>query len=550
MRIVYPALALLDAEGFRNDGIRAFIEEIIEGRQEDLGGLDVQSPGRLMRESWGPMESESRTLYVCKGVTLSSSGAGYDHPPGQDLPLTAELVGDRHRTDRSDSARCYFVPDDEHDPYGRNDHHCIPLLWAAAQDRGDALGVVLYRPRRHRRLESHFVMSLDVDEIRVGGKDWTNKFPVNANGSGDRTAEAISPNKAVVLRKGSAAVGVRVVWARNVKGEQASMVLCYDGAPDFRGREGRTIRSVRLTVLHHVLEEPDKQGAWTSAGAAFWVRIAHEVGDFGKWCEAFAAAEMDPVEEQMSTVRLMGKARKVFRHLKIGANSGRLGVDAYSPNGRRFVTMCHPRPSQAVLETDGGEDVGRFLLKGIALIETYGKDLDRVPAVALPAAGSGTYWEAADGRVTAPMKIGKRKGLSVTRYVWMPPEKGRRGSDAGSVTWRLDVPEGGKSCYIWGRILAPRGGRNAFRVRVFGADGGNAASGSCRPGIWRMGVYKKWTWVPMDLSETGESAGPTRLDLPEGEVDIQLFPRKAGIKVDRLFITDRADDLPASTRRI
>ncbi|MFA7006726.1 MAG: hypothetical protein WC429_21980, partial [Verrucomicrobiia bacterium] len=194
---------------------------------------------RLVTQVWGLEKSQSRTHCLCRDVTLSSAGAGYGGR--MDMPLCADLPGDR------EGVRCYFIPDGRHDPYGKikiqeSQAHAKTLhlqpFWTAAQRRVDALGLAVYRdkdvPPETQTLESHFVMPLAVDGFWIGGRrvefqpGKAAEFPLKAG-------------EAVVLRKGTAAVGVRVPWARDLAGHAATAALVYDA---------NAFGAVRLTVTH------------------------------------------------------------------------------------------------------------------------------------------------------------------------------------------------------------------------------------------------------------------------------------------------------------
>ncbi|MCX7825615.1 MAG: hypothetical protein N2689_08650, partial [Verrucomicrobiae bacterium] len=194
---------------------------------------------RLVTQVWGLEKHQTRTHYLCRDVTLSAAGANYHT---MDIPLSADLPGPR------EGVRCYFIADGRHDPYGQikiqesrahaKTLHLTPF-WVAAQRRVDALGLAIYRekdvPAETRTLESHFVMPLDADAFWVGDR------PAQFE-KGRPAAFPVAVGEAVVLRKGTATVGVRVPWSRARAGAPASASLVYDANPH---------AAVRLTVTHH-----------------------------------------------------------------------------------------------------------------------------------------------------------------------------------------------------------------------------------------------------------------------------------------------------------
>lgn len=458
---------------------------------------------RLVRQSWGVSPNQSRTHYMLREVTLSSSGANYGP---MDLPLTVDLAGER------DAVRCYFIPDGRRDPYGKKRIEAGPHkktlhlrpFFAAAQREGDALALVVYRDRdieeNPATLESHFVMPREVDGF------WTGDRRIEIEE--DRPAAFPLPRgQAVVLRKGTAAVGVRVPWARGLDGTDAPVALVYDGNPH---------GALRLTVAHHSFWGVDAPTG--NAGAALWVRIGGGLESeeaFEAWRRQFAQAE---VEAEASPEQVSVSA---------AGTTGPLALAAGSP-----FTGCltvEPPHSRAVLELDG-EDLGKAILADIEPIRSFEEKRKTIAPLALRP-GEGTYCEAESGLVMPTMVVGQDDDAFGTEYVWTPGEPGAKGGGEGNVTWRLDVAEAG-TYYLWGRIMAPTPDDDSFFVRAF--------TDSAEPvGLtdWHTGTHEGWEWMPVAF---GRSRAPTPLELLAGEVDLQLRVREDGTKIDRLFIT--ADD--------
>ena len=264
---------------------------------------------RLVTQSWGLDRGQTRTHYVCADVTLSSAGTAYGGK--MDLPLTVDLPGPR------EGVRGYFIPDGRHDPYGKvkiqeTPAHAKTLhlqpFWTAAQRRGDALGLAVYRgkdvPDGTTTLESHFVLPLDVEEIWLGGE------PVRFT-RGAPASYPLQPGAALVVRQGTALVGVRVPWSRAVDGSSASVALVCD-------REN--FGAMRLTVTHHV-GTAARPGA-ELPGAAFWVRIGSAVttpAALTRWRNEFAAAA---VTVEATPARLS---------LRVAGQDGPVAVTAQAP---------------------------------------------------------------------------------------------------------------------------------------------------------------------------------------------------------------------------
>lgn len=305
---------------------------------ERLRQLNQTRLPRLVRQSWGETPSAFRTHYLLPGVTLSASGESYG---GQmDLPLTADLAGPR------ESVRGYFIADGRHDPYGKNKipdksnahqkvFHLTPFF-AGAQCRRDALGLAVYRPAdlnaQTQSLESHFVLPLAVDGFWINDR----KIAIDNKKS---FAIPLHPGEALTLRKGSAAIGVRLAWARDCAGRPADATFSYDGNP---------YGAARLTVDHHY--SPGAEIGKTAPGAAFWVRIDEGLSDdaaFARWRGEFAAAALK-----------VGASAKLISVRAAGLD-GPVAVGAAAPFKK--ANQMEPPPAKVVLELDG-RDVGKEIL--------------------------------------------------------------------------------------------------------------------------------------------------------------------------------------------
>ena len=473
-----------------------------------LREINISRFPRLVRQSWGIANRESRTHYLLQDITLSSAGANYGP---MDLPLTVDLPGDR------DFLRCYFIPDARRDPYGKKKipagaHqktlHLRPF-WTAAQRRIDALGLVIYRDgdlsESPATLESHFVMPLDADAFWIGNRLVEIEM-------GKPKVFSLKKDNSLVFRKGTAAVGVRVPWSRGLDGEQAQVAFVYDA-----NEHG----AVRLTVAHHSLWGIEAPKA--NAGAAFWVRIGNGLETdeaFHQWRQGFMAAR---AEVEVSPEQVL---------IKADGSDGPVVVGAAAPYAGHLA--IEPPPSRAVLELDG-EDIGRRILRDIEPIKYYEAKIVETPPV-MVSAEEGIHWEAESGQVMPPMVIAGDEGASGGKYVWMPGVPGGKGgSIVGSVTWRLNVLKAGKY-YVWGRVLAPTPEDDSFFVQGF-TDTSELVSLA----EWHTGTHPQWEWTRMTLNRAQE---PTPLTLPEGEVSLQLRVREDGTKIDHLLITPDVEEQP------
>lgn len=280
---------------------------------------------RLVRQSWGEEPEQFRTHYVLPGVSLSTAGTGYHDR--MDMPLTVDFAGDR------DSVRGYFVSDGRNDPFGKvkisagahdKARHLDPCF-AAAQRTTDALALVIYRksdlPPDGTPLATHFVLPAKADAVYVGERRIERAETV-----------AVRPGEALIMRRGLAAVGIRVLWTR-------------DPDPIRYVDDGNPHGAVRLTISH----TPE-----VDAGAALWVRIGGALetdAAFDRWRKAFAT-EPARVSADASGVRL-----------RILAPDGPIGIAAQKPfRGRATL---EPAPARLVLDVDG-VDLGRQILAPVA----------------------------------------------------------------------------------------------------------------------------------------------------------------------------------------
>jgi hypothetical protein len=474
-----------------------------------LRNLALAKTPRLVEQVWGVEKYQARVHYVCPDVSFSASGASYGGR--MDLPLTVDLPGDRKRT------RGYFISDARQDPYGKikiaeSKAHAKTLhlnpFWIATQRRVDALGLVAYREKdlnpTNDTLQSHFVLPLDVDAILVNGQavKLTPKKPAEY---------PLAPGAALIVRQGTAAVGIRIPWARALDGKPTSASLVYDG---------NSYGAMRLTVNHHTAVV--KQFAGTIAAAAFWVRVGSglDQAQFDRWHKDFSAAKFqNEITANAVTISVTGV-------------DGPLTVAAAAPYSAPRSLV--PGYSRALL-AHNGKDLGRALLQSIEPVKTLMASRPEIVPITLSASGN-VRWEAEAGRFMPPMNMGRDPQASGGAFAWMPAQPGEKaGSSSGYASYTLHVVKAGEYI-LWGRVLAPTPENDSFMVRVV-KDGENIVENTS----WPVGTHKQWEWARFN-GESGRNA--LALKLPAGEVTLQIRVREAGTKMDRLYLTNNREETP------
>jgi hypothetical protein len=382
--------------------------------------------------------------------------------------------------------------------------HLRPF-WAAAQRERDALGVVIYRPKDLaadvvQNCQSHFVLRRDHDGLFVDGE--------RTNAAGASAIASVPAGSAVVVRYGSAAVGIRVPWTRS-----------QDGSPsDVRLFDDQRYGAMRLTIDHHRAPAP------VQAGAALWVRVATGLENdqqFHDWRAAFESAEPICVQATDESVQI-----------EIPGHGGSVRVSAAQPFGAGQICLA-PQPSTGTLEIDGKE-LGRPLLEPLECIRQHLQRAQASGTVRVPP-DAGIYWEAESGLIFPGMDEGKDENASGGRYLWHRPQD-TWGRNTSTAAWTLSVAEAGRY-YLWGRVLAPDPETDSFYISI------RTDTRTLLPrSEWHTRSSPDWRWTPVTLNRAKE---PAVFDVPEGSCRIQLTAREAGTKIDRLFLTRSPNEVPA-----
>ena len=463
---------------------------------------------RLVRQSWGIKREEMRTHQLYRDVTLGCAGATYGL---QDMALTVDLPGDRSLP------RCYFIPDGRQDPYGKVKYeqgsarhrkalHLAPF-WAAAQRTCDAVGLVVYRDQDLAAdvttdVQSHFVLRKDVDAFLLHGK----KLKIGGGTPEQPVRIPVAPGETLILREGTAAVGIRIPWARTQEGKPASIALVDDGNP---------WGVVRLTVEHR------SENRSTEPAAAIWVRVGSGLKDDA----AFAAWQRKLEDSRPATI----EANEDGIHIAVTGVDGPIRVTADAPFGKKAVTLV-PEPQSTALELNGRE-LGRPMLERVEPVRSFAQRIRTLRPITVPAEGR-VDWEAESGIVFPGMEVAEDAEASDGRYVWNPPESDWA-NHSGSVSWTLNIARAGRY-WLWGRVYAPNPESDSFYV----------VTGDERPAnenSWHTTTGDGWRWRPVAFDRSKQ---PAPLDLEAGPVELRFRVRESGTKIDRLFLTSDANAKP------
>jgi len=482
----------------------------------DLQRLCNARVPRTVRQSWGIAPVQSRTHLLCPDVTLGCAAASYAEAR-QDLPLTIDLPGNRQQV------RCYFIADGRQDPYGivrlatgaaghQKALHLAPF-WAAAQDGPDVLALCIYRPEDLDDPELIDVQSHLV--LRRPDQAWLDGKPIETTpqqpGQGTRRI-VIAVGKPLVLRYGTAAVGVSVLWARAQDGAEAQIGLIDD-----RNAAG----AWRLSIEHRSGQKK------TEPGMALWVRVGSGLAEekqFQDWRCDFQRA----LSGRQYTVNIAAD----WISLAAGGQRQWLRCSAHRPWGNGGKVELWPPPSRAVLELDG-KDIGRPLLAAVEPIRDYRGPSCEKPLRLPPCGGR---FEAEQTLLFPAMQVQQDSSASAGRYVWQPAETAAT-SVPGMIVLPLQVAQSGKY-RLWLRVQTGGPTADSLFVRV------STPTHWIDRTAWHLRHIKGWNWQPFSLQPTQQPDEPYLLDLPAGQCIIVLQAREPGVKIDQILLTPDADYRP------
>jgi hypothetical protein len=331
---------------------------------ESLRKMSLEDLPRLVRQSWGDRLGQSRTQMMYPDIALSVIGANYGGE--EDVPFVADLPGPRA------APRCYFIADDKNNPYGTlkfktepgahlKAHHST-FFWIGAQRTCDAVGMAIFRNHElessdYANLKSNFVLRRDAQSVWLSGKplkDFRTAAkpetsirrisipPYSDSGNtgqaaSGRTSTVIKTGDSLVLRYGTAALGVRVLIGTTRDGRPAKVSLVDDGNP----------YGCLRVCIEHGLENSSKESAnnaFSYAAAGFWIRVGSGLrGDaaFDAWRKAFDAALPAKLDF----------GRKIA--IEVPGKDGPIKIAASAANDRPAAVRIEPEPCRTALELNG-----------------------------------------------------------------------------------------------------------------------------------------------------------------------------------------------------
>jgi hypothetical protein len=480
----------------------------------ELAEMARRQVPRLVRQHWGFLPAESRTQMIYPDVALSCCGAAYGN---QDSTLIVDLPGSRNLP------RCYFIADGREDPYGKSkietgtarhpkSVHLQPF-WAGAQRGCDALGLAVLRAQDIlkpgvSRVRSHFV-------FRRPDAIWLGANRLKMSRGTVEAPENVQIQEPLVLRYGTAAIGIQVPWFQSWGPDKDGPYMVDDGNES---------NCLRLTIDHGWDNDLPKGRDRGKVGAAFyWIRVGSGLktdADFNAWRNEFNSADIHSTE--------LTDRRLAF---ELKCKDGPLALSADAPFDTSSRLQLAPPPYQGVLEVNGKE-IGRPLLTAVEPLSSSPPNEGPLANISVPP-GKPVYWNATDGLVLPGMTICEDAAARGHRYVVQ--EATAIGEPSGILLWTLNVEKAGRY-RLWAHVRSTDPKQGKFEIRVAGEDGAMMPAGD-----WVLRSADGWQWKPLEIAGR---PSPLLLDLPKGLVRISLQARQSGSRIDRLMLTDDAQLRP------
>jgi len=318
---------------------------------EELRSFSRQRLPRLVRQRWGERLAQSRTYMAYPDVGLSTLSAAYG---AEDIPLAIDLPATR------EAPRGFFRADGRNNPYGihkfatgsgrqMKPNHLTPF-WMAAQREEDALAVAIFDARTGdtKSCQAHLVLPRQARSITVAG------VPVELTMAGSTASLPVPGGEAVLMRYGTAAVGIRFLsvifggGAAQPPERTAPIALIDDANPS---------GCVRITAELGGAEPTGTQNeALPGPAVVLWIRVGSNLADDA----AFAAWQRDFTKAKVGKLVLTQAGVEV----EVPGIKGPLAVTAtFDKRHRAVARRIVPEPTRCILELDGKE-VGLPLLTG------------------------------------------------------------------------------------------------------------------------------------------------------------------------------------------
>ena len=314
----------------------------------------------------------------------------------------------------------------------------------------------------------------------------------------------------LVVRYGTAAIGIRVLWTRADGGRPTPVSLVDDS---------RTAGCLRLTIDHGPADGLRKAAAGAEAGAALWLRVGSGlVSDaaFTAWPTQFESAVPAQIDITSTAV-----------HFEVPGVDGPLSISAAPPWDTGGLVRLLPEPCPGALELDGRE-IGRPLL---AAVEPLASGSGPLTVLTVTPQRS-IIWPAASGLAANGMCIMSDGGAGQGGYIVQPDMPGLSN---GNVSWPLCVEQPGKY-YLWARVRAADDQHDSIYLGLLGSEGWLLQNRICK-----LRPCAAWQWQPLDA---GKDGSPQPVDLPGGECRLHLRTRQPGVAIERLFLTSPRDERP------
>ncbi|MCS7254782.1 MAG: hypothetical protein RMK18_11965 [Armatimonadota bacterium] len=470
---------------------------------EALKQWAAQNVPRFVRQRWGSGKGEWASHWVGRSISLGVAGACYGP---EDKIMTLQF------SNGPDKPMGYIFVDARNDPYGKKREvtpgghmkswHPEPFVSSVHKGR-DALMLIATSPEEpsfKRRipqplsLATHFVFPREGTEVWLGEQ---RNLLTQEPGS-----TLVPLRMPIFIRYKDAAVGVKVVYALDLDGQQAQILLVNDGNP---------YGVMRLSIVHST--QPPTRG---SAVAAIWVRVSEgmDEGGFAHFRERFA--------QEQATVRREGDVMDISV------------PGEESPLHLRANIVTHERLSEELETQEGilyvnGRETGQVILREVEPVITYHRLLtgEGIPMV-LPE----QIFEAENAPlILFPFEVGKDTEASSGQFIWVPGASGGQGSAAeAKAFFLLQVPKAGQY-FLWARVQTPTPEDDSFFFRL--RQGRRELLPLTE---WHTGVHTQWEWVQVELGKPGRKM-QKHMELPAGTVILEIVGREDGAKIDCLLLT-------------